>query len=186
MPVAKSWWPSEARAPIWPALPCSLWLCPGVSVCGVACPPFSRAQGSSSKAWHHLSFLQNIHNNNINNNRRCCGAGAQPRSPCGVSSCLRGAGAGVSPGLGTVLQVQWLWRWGTGPGRVQHQVPKTARDAGGEPAPSQHGHVGGSACGEGTGQGPSAPGAREGRKACAAALQEPRSLPCPEGACTEA
>lgn len=73
MPDLKSWGsqmlPSKAPAPIPPALPSRLWLCPGVFVCwGVACPPSSPAQGSSSKAWHRLSFLQNIHNNNINNN----------------------------------------------------------------------------------------------------------------------
>lgn len=61
--------PSEAPAPSQPALFPSLRLCPGVFGWGVACPPSSPAQGGSSKAWHRLRFLQNIHNNNINNNR---------------------------------------------------------------------------------------------------------------------
>ena len=103
MPDLKSWGsqmlPSKAPAPIPPALPSRLWLCPGVFVCwGVACPPSSPAQGSSSKAWHRLSFLQNIHNNNINNNivdvvgpERC------PRVRVGAGSAYEGQGRMLAP-----------------------------------------------------------------------------------------
>lgn len=103
MPDLKSWGsqmlPSKAPAPIPPALPSRLWLCPGVFVCwGVACPPSSPAQGSSSKAWHRLSFLQNIHNNNINNNIvDVVGPGRCPRVRVGAGSAYEGQGRMLAP-----------------------------------------------------------------------------------------
>ena len=76
----------------------SLWLCPGVLGWGqgVACPPSSPAQGSSSKAWHCLSFLQNIHHhhhNNINNNIvAVAGLGRGPGVCAGRAAPTRGRG----------------------------------------------------------------------------------------------
>lgn len=63
---------------------------------GVTCPPSSPAQGSSSKAWHRLSFLQNIHhhhNNNINNNIvAIAGLGRGPGVRAGRAAPTRGRG----------------------------------------------------------------------------------------------
>lgn len=90
-------WPSEALASI--QLPCTLACGLAQAGVGVTCPPFSPAQGSSSKAWHCLSFLQNIHNN-INNNildmvglGRCTGVHAWQ--------------AGAYEGQGRVLAPAW-------------------------------------------------------------------------------
>ena len=63
---------------------------------GVTCPPSSPAQGSSSKAWHRLGFLQNIHhhhNNNINNNIvAVAGLGCGPGVRGGQAAPTRGRG----------------------------------------------------------------------------------------------
>lgn len=63
---------------------------------GVTCPPSSPAQGSSSKAWHRLGFLQNIHHhhhNNINNNIvAVAGLGCGPGVRAGQAGPTRGRG----------------------------------------------------------------------------------------------
>lgn len=94
----QSWQPSEAPALIRPALPTSPRLGPGVLVLGVACLPSSPAQGSSSKAWHCLSFLQNSHNNNINNNiLDVVGLGRCPGVRVGQAAAYEGQGRVLAP-----------------------------------------------------------------------------------------
>lgn len=88
--------PSEAPAPI--HLPCP----PAcgfaqVFVWGVTCPPSSPAQGSSSKAWHRLSFLQNSHNNNINNRLDVVGLGRCPAVLVGPAAAYEGQGRVLAP-----------------------------------------------------------------------------------------
>lgn len=64
---------------------------------GVACPPSSPAQGSSSKAWHCLSFLQNIHHNNINNILDIVGPGCCPGVRLGRAAAYDGQGRVLAP-----------------------------------------------------------------------------------------
>ena len=64
---------------------------------GVTCPPSSPAQGSSSKAWHRLSFLQNSHNNNINNRLDVVGLGHCPAVLVAPVAAYEGQGRVLAP-----------------------------------------------------------------------------------------
>lgn len=141
--------PSEAPASIQPALFPSLQLCPGVlSARWHVYPPVQPRAVAAKRGIASVSYKIFIIIILIIIDSMLWGWGAAQES-LWAGSCLRGAGTRVGPRLGAVLQVQWLWGRGARASRVQHQVPDTARDARGEPAPGPCGHVGGSACGRG-------------------------------------